>query len=78
MQADCFNGSYLYHYAIPKYDLPDGESALVFQHLMSNGTNIYQYANGTVEKNLGYGIVNTWNDSDCSYTEYHAGTWAYC
>jgi hypothetical protein len=45
---------------------------------MSNGTNIYQYANGTVEINWGYGIVSIWNDSDCNYTEYYAGTWAYC
>lgn len=74
-----FNGSYLYHYGIPNFDLPAGESALVFKHQMSNGTYIFQYANGTVETSYEYWVVlNSWNDSDCNYTERQSGISAYC
>lgn len=81
LNVNCFNGSFLYYYGLPNYDLPDGESALVFQHSMSNGTVIYQYANGTVDTKDPYwwsGVLNTWYDSDCNYTQYQSGTWAYC
>ena len=68
LTAFCSNGSSLYHYAIPNYELPDGESALVFEHSMSNGTLISLYANGTLDTFLGDGIVSIWSDSDCNYT----------
>ena len=45
---------------------------------MANGTTINLYANGTIEKIWGYGILNAWQDSDCSYTEVEAFIWATC
>lgn len=69
VNCDNFNGSSLWYYGIPVYDLPAGESALVFKHENSNGT-LYQYANGTVETNYHEWIVlSSWNDSDCNYTQ---------
>ena len=69
VNCDYFNGSSLWYYGMPVYDLPAGESALVFEHENSNGT-LYLYANGTVETHYHEWIVlNSWNDTDCNYTE---------
>ena len=78
VNCDYFNGSSLWYYGMPVYDLPAGESALVFEHENSNGT-LYLYANGTVETHYHEWIVlNSWNDTDCNYTERQSYIQAYC
>jgi len=73
-----FNGSTLIHYGIPDYDLPADESALVFEQRNLNGT-FFQYANGTVETSYyEWVVLNSWNETDCNYTEYQSYISAYC
>jgi hypothetical protein len=72
LSRSCNNGSSVTFFGEPKYEIPDGESALSWYEYFSNGTSAYYYANGTVHfydpwdywQNSGY---PHWKDEDCEY-----------
>jgi hypothetical protein len=81
LQINCFNGSFSKYYGAPREELPDGESALEFVQVFPNGTVYSLYANGTeikYEPSWGYGVLKTWRDTDCNYSQYNEGISADC